>query len=342
MTPGQLSRRSFSLLLTAALAFGASAQDRNTTAYAFEQNQGLGRGLNILSADPMWTAPEKARMKDKHFAQIRAAGFGNVRIAVNPFRFAARDDSHALDPKFFVTLDWAVQEALKNKLMPIIDLHQHHEMGQDPLGTRGVFLASWRQIAAHYRDAPQEVLFEIANEPNMKPEIWNELQESARQIIRETNPQRTLIIGTVYGNQINYLKDLKLPDADRNIIVAVHYYSPIQFTHQGAPWSKQNKDLKNISWQATPAEQQAVSLDFDVAQAWSKAAQRPITLGEFGAYEKAALPHRVLWTDFVARQAEKRGWSWSYWQFDSDFIAYDLDQDRWFQPIRQALVPAIP
>ena len=28
----------------------------------------------------------------------------------------------------------------------------------------------------------------------------------------------------------------------------------------------------------------------------------------------------IQWTDYVARQAEVRNWSWSYWQFDSDFI----------------------
>jgi endoglucanase len=126
----------------------------------------------------------------------------------------------------------------------------------------------------------------------MKPEIWNEIQEEARQIIRESNPHRTLIIGTINGNQIQFLKDLKLPAADQNIIIAIHYYSPIQFTHQGAPWSKNNKDLKDIHWNATEAQQQAVINDFDVAQKWSKENNQPLTLGEFGAYEKAELKDR--------------------------------------------------
>ena len=36
---------------------------------------------------------------------------------------------------------------------------------------------------------------------------------------------------------------------------------------------------------------------------------------------------------------EARGWSWSYWQFDSDFIVYDIDKDQWVPPIRNALIP---
>jgi hypothetical protein len=39
------------------------------------------------------------------------------------------------------------------------------------------------------------------------------------------------------------------------------------------------------------------------------------------------------------KQAERLGWSWGYWQFDSDFIVYDIDADRWVAPILNALIP---
>ena len=44
------------------------------------------------------------------------------------------------------------------------------------------------------------------------------------------------------------------------------------------------------------SEEQAVNADFDMAQEWSKMHNRPLTLGEFGAYEKADMPSRVRWT----------------------------------------------
>ena len=37
--------------------------------------------------------------------------------------------------------------------------------------------------------------------------------------------------------------------------------------------------------------------------------------------------------------AESLGWAWTYWQFDSDFIVYDMARDDWVQPIWKALVP---
>jgi len=37
--------------------------------------------------------------------------------------------------------------------------------------------------------------------------------------------------------------------------------------------------------------------------------------------------------------AEARGWAWTYWQFDSDFIVYDIDKDRCMASLLEALIP---
>ncbi len=316
------------------------AQENKADKFAFEQNKRLGRGVNIIGYDAIWTDASKARMTENHFKLIKEAGFDNVRIVIMPFKFSMKDENFTIDPKFYKTLDWAINQALKNKLIAIVDFHEHNAIQKDPIGSKPMFLSMWKQIAEHCKDYPNDVLFEIANEPNMKPETWNKMHSEAYQIIRESNPSRTLIIGTINGNQIMYLKDLVLPENDRNIIVAIHYYSPIQFTHQGAPWSEKNKNLSGITWTNTESEEKTIRADFDLAQEWSKAHNRPLTLGEFGAYEKADMASRVRWTNYIARQAEALNWSWSYWQFDSDFIVYDINKSEWVKPILNALIPS--
>lgn len=323
------------LIIGFLLSFGIQAQNK----IAFKQNEKLGRGVNIIGYDPLWKDNTKARMKDIHFKLLKEAGFNNVRIVISPFKFSMNDSTFTINPSFFTTLDWAIKTALKNDLMVIVDFHEHNAMQKDPLGTKPKLLAMWSQIAEHCKKYPKEVLFEIANEPNMKPEVWNQIHSEAYAILRKSNPKRTLIIGTINGNQIKFLQDLTLPESDRNIIVAIHYYSPIQFTHQGAPWSVKNKDLSGITWTATNAEMKAVNDDFEIAQQWSKKHKRPLTLGEFGAYEKADMASRVNWTNYVARQAEKNGWSWSYWQFDSDFILFNMQSQTWVEEIKNALIP---
>jgi len=110
------------------------------------------------------------------------------------------------------------------------------------------------------------------------------------------------------------------------------------FTHQGAPWTDR-KDKLGVPWEGTRADRAALARDFDKARTWATRHHRPLYLGEFGAYEMADMPARALWTDAVTREAERRGWSWAYWQFDGDFIVFDMKKQDWVAPIRDALVP---
>jgi endoglucanase len=48
-------------------------------------------------------------------------------------------------------------------------------------------------------------------------------------------------------------------------------------------------------------------------------------------------PRGPRYTAAIARTAESLGWSWAYWQFDSDFILYDIDKEQWVDPILEAL-----
>ena len=304
---------------------------------AFEQNKRLGRGVNVLGYDPIWKDRSRGRFQAEHFRLIHEAGFTHVRINLHPFR----DCGTTITEPYFQTLDWAIEQTLANKLMVMVDFHEFTAMARDPNGLKDRFLAMWMQIAERYKSQPNDVLFEILNEPNGKltPQLWNEYLREALAIIRRTNPTRTVVIGPGQWNQVAQLDKLELPDADRNIIVTIHSYTPMEFTHQGAPWTNQ-RDKIGVPWEGTPKEKEALTTLFDQAQAWSKKHNRPIHLGEFGVYDKAEMSSRVRYLDFVTREAEKRGWSWAYWQFDSDFILYDIPAKHWIEPVRDALIPS--
>lgn len=305
---------------------------------AFAQNRRLGRGVNVLGYDPIWRHPERARFKDEFFEAIREAGFDHVRINLHPFR-DNRGEGGKIRDQWWKTLDWAVDHALKAGLLVVLDFHEFQAMSENPAGLKDRFLAFWTELAERSKDRPDTVLFEVLNEPHGKytAELWNQTLREALAVIRRTNPGRTVILGPIQWNSFTKLETLSLPSEDRHIIATVHYYNPFAFTHQGASWTNM-KDRLGVTWTATAAEQKAVRDDLDRAQAWSKKENRPLYLGEFGAYDKAEMPSRVRYVDFVAREVEKRGWSWAYWQFDGDFIVYDIPANRWIEPIRDALV----
>ncbi len=304
------------------------------------QNRSLGRGVNVLGYDPIWDSFDQGRFKERYFKMIREGGFDTLRVNLYPFRHMGAAPDFALSNSWWQTTEWVVTNALAAKLNVILDFHEYEITGKDAESNKAKFIAFWRQAAPHFKSAPDKVLFEILNEPNgkMTPEVWNECLAEALAIIRETNPTRTVIIGPAFWNSIDHLAELKLPESDRNLIVTVHYYKPMEFTHQGAPWANPVPKLGAV-WQGTPEERAAIAADFAKAQDWAKAHHRPIFLGEFGAYDKGEMPSRVRWTDAVARAAEKNGWSWAYWQFDSDFIVYDIAKEQWVETIHNALIP---
>jgi endoglucanase len=306
----------------------------------FDQIKRLGRGVNILGYDPLWDKFEQGRFQERHFKLIHDGGFQTVRINLHALQRLKAANGYKLEDGWLKTLDWAVKNALANNLLVILDLHNYTDIAKDPLRYKPRFLAYWKQIAAHFQDAPNTVLFEILNEPNGKltPQLWNQFLAEALEIIRATNPTRTAIVGPPFWNSIDHLDDLALPEQDRNLIVTVHYYKPMEFTHQGAWWSKETAHLAGVTW-GSAEEKKRVEDDFARVQKWSLAHQRPILLGEFGAYEKGPMESRTRYTAWVARTAESLGWAWTYWQFDADFIVYDIDKDRWVEPIWRALIP---
>jgi endoglucanase len=47
---------------------------------------------------------------------------------------------------------------------------------------------------------------------------------------------------------------------------------------------------------------------------------------------------RAQYVGSIACQAERHGFGWAYWQFDSNFILWDMKRDAWVAPIKDALV----
>lgn len=329
------------LLLLAALPAQASAlpfQGGFTPIDPFDQVKQMGRGINILGYDPIWKDFSRGRFKEHHFQRIHDGGFQTVRVVLEAFRHM--DSENKLAPAWLQTLDWAVKNALANHLNVILDEHDYNRCAVDAAGCRVKLLAFWSQVAPRYQDAPNSVVFEILNEPNreLTPELWNGLLKEALAVIRKTNPTRNVIIGPAFWNSRRYLDKLELPSDDHHIIVTVHYYEPMRFTHQGASWNKETANLSGITW-GSDQDKQKVDEDFAGVQAWSKKEGRPIFLGEFGAYEKADMDSRARYLSYVARTAERLGWAWAVWQFDTDFVVYDMAKDDWVQPLWKALVP---
>jgi len=323
-------------LLLAALAPQARAQFVEIS--AAEQVARMGAGVNILGYDPYWKAGSEGNYREEHFQAIRDAGFGSVRVVL--FTFPYLDADGTLDPAWLEKLDRVVDMGKKHGLDVILDVHDFNECEKDVAACGDRLERVWSQLATRYADEPNSVVFELLNEPfgRLDADAWNALFPRLLAVVRESNPTRNVIVGPTRWNSFRELGSLRLPEGDRHLIATFHYYDPFEFTHQGADWVEPGiTALRDLPF-GTPEQIARIGEDFDTVKAWSIEHDRPILLGEFGAYERAPMEGRVLWTDTVSRAAAERGFARAYWQFSSDFVLYDFDRQAWVEPILRAVL----
>ncbi|MEI7847220.1 MAG: glycoside hydrolase family 5 protein [Chloroflexota bacterium] len=308
---------------------------------AYSAKESLGRGLNLGDAleaprDGQWGVV----IVKQYFELIKKAGFNSVRIPINWEAHAWKNAPYTIDWRFFARVDQVVGWALKQNLVVILDFHSYPDLMENPQGHQKRYLALWQQIAGYYKNYPKTVLFELLNEPNGKLDSaqWNKISNLALTLVRQTNPNRNVIIGGASSNSYDQLQSLELPAKDRHIILTFHYYNPFEFTHQGADWVDMDKFLGQ-TWDASFAEKATISGQFFQVATWSLTQNRPVLVGEFGAYSKADMDSRARWTSFVAGEAEKHGFAWSYWEFGSKFGVYDRTAKAWREPLLKALIP---
>jgi endoglucanase len=308
---------------------------------AFEMNDRLGRGVNMGN---MFEAPSETEWGNPwdptYFKIIADLGFDHVRLPVRwePAARSMATAPYTINATFLERIKVVVDSALSEDLHIIVNMHHHDLLFEDPTGQRERFLSQWEQIATFFKDYPDNLLFEVLNEPhgNVTPAVWNDLFADALAVIRETNPTRVVLMGVAEFGGLGALSQLELP-ADEYIIVTPHYYNPFPFTHQGAEWVNGANAWLGTEWLDTEPDRQTVESEFAYALQFSQNNHIPIHVGEFGAYSKADIESRERWTTFLARWFEEKNLSWAYWEFSAGFGIYNPSTKQYLMPLVDAL-----
>ena len=333
-------KRLISFIFIMVLAISGYAQGETK---AWEMKERLGRGINMGN---MFEAPTETEWgnpwKPEYFRIIADLGFTHVRLPVR-WETAVRSSAtppYTIYPVFMNRIKQVVDSALANNLHIVFNMHHHESLFTNPTGQRERFMAQWRQISEFFQDYPDSLLFEPLNEPNgnLTPELWNAWVPEVLSIIRETNPDRTVLIGTPEWGGLGGLPKLEIP-YDDNIILTIHYYNPFNFTHQGAEWSgEQSQAWLGTKWLDTEVDREVIHNEFQLAKNISETHNIPIHVGEFGAYSKADMESRARWTTYLSRWFEEQGFSWAYWEFSAGFGIYNPSTKKLNDPLVNALL----
>jgi endoglucanase len=275
-------------------------------------------------------------IRQRDMTTIATAGFDTVRIPIKWSAHASTRAPYTIDPAFFARIDQVITWALQANLNVIINVHHYDELYADPDRHEPRLDALWAQIAARYRTAPPNVMFEIINEPReaFSGERVNVAQARALQIIRQTNPTRTAILtGDAWGS-IEGMDNLRLP-ADPFVVGTVHYYGPYEFTHQGASWLP-NAPPSGRTWPKT-GDYEQLQRDMNRMVEFRNRIQAPVLMGEYGVTIEVPMSLRASWTADVTRAFDNVSMPTCYFNFAAGFGTYDLAREQWYSPLLQAL-----
>jgi len=282
-----------SIITTFTISVGTAHGDEPSQApiaAAFDMQRCVNMG-NSLERDPdaKWGAP----IDPTKFASIKAAGFDTVRIPVRWSTYTGDAPTHSIDPVFMAEAENAVDVALSQGLNVILNVHHFEGLMEDPRGEMRHFLAIWRQLATHFSSRPDDLWFEVLNEPNGKLEgkLMQAAQEVALLAIRESNPDRIVIFGGENWSGINSLPTNIAP-TDDNIVYTLHYYDPFGFTHQFAPWVDQELVSEKRSW-GSRRDRNDLAKAVEVIKSFEDVVKHPVFLGEFGVYDPVQHKERV-------------------------------------------------
>ncbi len=317
------------------------------------------RGVNL--GDYLEAGRWGVKIPAADFAQMKREGFDHVRVPVGWHRYAGGAPDFTLSPEIFARVDFAVTNTLANKMAVMINIHHFDELDKDPAAATDEFIKIWRQVAAHYKNFPNTLAFELDNEPHDQATtaLMNPIYAKVIAAIRETNPQRTLFVEPGGWGSINELKNLVLPPDD-NVIVSVHCYEPFHFTHQGAGWVGADfqqtgivfpgppaaplvpdmslnpkpwvlewiKKYNTLATEKNPSSARAFTERLKYVRAWSDFYGRPIHLGEFGAYTKADAQSRANFYAAFRRTAEELKIGWCIWDWNANFHYWNAVENR--------------
>lgn len=211
-----------------------------------------GNKTDIYSQEQSWGNPIVTK---ELIDGVKAAGFNTIRIPVTWYRHIDKADNYKIDDAFMARVKEVVDYACDNELYIILNVHHETWVNDKKLDENyeeiGKELAAvWQQIADHFAEYDQHLIFEGMNEPRAQGTSyeWNGTQACYKAVnylnqvfvstVRENgkgyNGERALMIpGYAASNSSMVLRSIEFPQVNgetaENLIISVHCYSPYNF-----------------------------------------------------------------------------------------------------------------
>lgn len=290
-----------------------------------------------LDYETFWGNPE---INQAQLRAIRKAGFRTVRIPITI-------EDH-LDEELRISDVWmdritdVIDMALAEDLYVIMDLHGDEAINLQLSRKDEVtsYLQSvWKQLAVHFKDYNERLLFEGMNEPRLRDSEyeWNEATPELRDFVNELNlafietvrntggnneDRYLLICPYCNGAWADTVQDLVVPEG--NIIVAVHIYRPYQFCQNREGTDQWSIDIEEDTREAEDA--------FTLLNSHYINNGIPVIFTEYGCVDKDNIDERTEWAIFYRELSSEYRIPLIWWDNGSTYQILDREKCEWLYP----------
>ena len=203
---------------------------------------------SVYDCEQAWSQPITTKPMIEN---IKLLGFDSIRIPVAWSNMLSDDGTYTIDEAYLNRVEEIIQYALDSELYVVINIHWDggwwEDFGSADEETRNQAMIKyerlWTQIADHYKDYSQYLIFESANEElghmtkgihteNENYELVTAINQRFVDVVRNSgglNDSRYLLIAG-YNTDIEMTTDdryiLPKDTVDNRLLISVHYYTP--------------------------------------------------------------------------------------------------------------------
>ena len=297
------------------------------------------------------------RFTENDIINIKSLGCDVIRLPINMHDMTNGSPSYILDPLYFNFLDSAVSWCAKHQIYVILDNHSFDPAGSTTPGIEDILTKIWIQMARHYKNSSDYVLYEILNEPyGMSTAIWGAIQGRVISAIRVIDTKHTIVVGGSSYNTYTELKNLPVY-SDNNLLYTFHFYDPFVFTHQGATWPSPSLGplsgvpfpYNSASMPSCPASLKNTWIEsglnnypsqgndaymkqlIDNAISFRDSRHVNIFCGEFGVYMlNSSNADRCSWYSVVRKYLNEKNIPWTIWDYKGSFGIFNKGSQQQF------------
>jgi endoglucanase len=312
-------------------------QDAKSLVAQFSIGWNLGNSLDAVGGETAWGNP---MVTPALIQAVAAAGFKVVRVPVTWAKHFGAGPTFTIEPAWLKRVEEIVSYVTDTGMYAIINVHHDGAEGGDgewlslrdssgsanaahDMAVQAQFVALWKQIATHFANHGDKLLFESMNEIKVgyeKPDPAyykpiNALNQVFVDTVRATggnNATRCLVVPG-YNTNIEYtLAGFTAPTdpAPGRLILSVHYYDPWSFAGSGEThaWGMGSPGADNWGQEAHADAQ------FEMLKTTYVSAGLPVIIGEYGAvHQDSAANYRRYYMEYVTKAAVDRGIIPVYW-----------------------------